>query len=310
MCSAAELWLKLYQNKVPFATILLVFSPIAIFLNLTLIVSFIATRQVTKNTSNVLIFLLSFCDLITAAVSMPLTSSILLNMRANDVCTKAVILFISSSNSCFSVLLTVFLAMDRYLHMSPNFHTRPSKIEKMWRKQNIYIFIVIVIILFVSAFAVAVVRISADVTLAIVSTFTGLLALNVLAIACLYIRGYLRIRRYVDNNPIYNEAGGSARTTPDYVRKLYKTVLILIMLAFVQYTPLCLAEIIAISVPFVKDEISTNATLYFSYFYELANLLSNSGCFTNCMVIFYFNKDANTWILTKIGAKRNTEQLS
>ena len=310
MCSAAELWLKLYQDKVLFATILLVFSPIAILLNLTLIASFIATRQITKNTSNVLIFLLSLCDLITGTVSMPLTSSILLDMTANDVCIKAIILFISSSNSSFSVLLTVFLAMDRYLHMSPSFQTRPSKLEKMLRKQNLYFFIVVVLILFISAFVIAAFHISAEVTLSIVSIFTGLLAINVLAIACLYIKGYLRIRRFVDNNPVYNEPGGSTRTTPDYVRKLYKTVLILIMLALIQYTPLCLAEIIAISAPSVKDEFSTDATSYFSYFYELASLLSNSGCFTNCLVILYFNKEAKTWIFTKIGVKRNAEQLS
>ena len=137
-CSYISSWLIFYKHKIPYAAILVILSFIAIILNLTLIVSFIATRQVTKNTSNILIFALSLSDLATGVVSMPLVASILLDKKAVDLCIKSKVFIILSGNGQYSVLLTVLLAVDRYLHMNPNIQNRPSLMRKILKKPNIY----------------------------------------------------------------------------------------------------------------------------------------------------------------------------
>ena len=304
-CNFSKIWFNLFPHKEPCAASLLVLSPITVLLNLGLIVSFIATRQVTKNTSNILIFSSSFCDLIHGAVIMPLTSSILLNMKAIDFCVKSIALFILTGIQHFSVALTVLLAMDRYLHMNTNIQANPSKLKKMLKKQNIYHVILVGLIIFISAFTIAALHINRMLTIAISAFFNGLLTIYEVVVACLYIRGYLRIRKFVDNNPVYNEPGGSTRTTPEYVRKLYKTVLILIILAFIQYAPLSVIHSIAIAFSY-EDAAKEHSSFVIAI--EVAQLASDAVLLFNCLVILHFNNEAKDWILRKIGIRKRSGQ--
>ena len=304
-CNFSILLLKLFPHKEPYAAVLLLLSPITVLLNLGLIVSFIATRQVTKNASNILIFSSSFCDLITAAVSMPLASSILLNMKGTDFCIKSMVLFVLSGIPHLSVALTVLLAMDRYLHMNTDIQGNPSKLKRMLKKQNICYLILVGFIVLISTFTIAALHINRMLTMTITAFFTILLTIYEVVVACLYIRGYLRIRRFVDNNPVYNEPGGSTRTTPDYVRKLYKTVLILIILAFVQYVPLSVIHTFAIAFDY---EQGANKHQFLVMAFEAAHLASNAVLPLNCLVILHFNNEAKTWILRKVGLRKISGQ--
>ena len=304
-CNFSILSFKLFPHKEPYAAVLLLLSPITVLLNLGLIVSFIATRQVTKNASNILIFSSSFCDLITAAVSMPLASSILLNMKGTDFCIKSMVLFVLSGIPHLSVALTVLLAMDRYLHMNTDIQGNPSKLKRMLKKQNICYLILVGFIVLISTFTIAALHINRMLTMTITAFFTILLTIYEVVVACLYIRGYLRIRRFVDNNPVYNEPGGSTRTTPDYVRKLYKTVLILIILAFVQYVPLSVIHTFAIAFDY---EQGANKHQFLVMAFEAAHLASNAVLPLNCLVILHFNNEAKTWILRKVGLRKISGQ--
>ena len=277
---------------------MLTFSPIAILFNITLLASFIATKQSTQNTSNILICALSISDLINGAFSMPFIASILLNMTSDDICIKLRIWFCFASNGYYSVFLTTLLAMDRYLHMNPDIRNRRSRMRKIFEKRNICNLIVFTATISLSFFVLGALNINSSLTSLITGTFIILSSVCILIITILYVRGYLRIRKFTDNSPVYNQPIGSTNTTPDYVRRLYKTVFVLVSLATFQHVPLCLVytvSVILLSFNKLKD----NATL--PYFFEVSSLSSNAGSFINCVAILYFNKQARKWVLARIG---------
>ena len=308
-CSTITSWLIFYEHKVPYAAILIIISPITILLNTALIVSFVATRQVTQNTSNILICILSFSDLTTGAVSMTLMANILLNMTADDLCIKTKVLMSFVSNGQFSIFVTVLLAIDRYLHMNPDIQNRPSRVKAIFKKKNICYPLMVAVIFLSSVFVMLVFDINTKLTMVITAIFTGLLAVYVIIIVCLYTRGYMRIRKFTDNNPIYNESLGSTNTTPDYVRRLYKTVLVLILMAFFQHIPMCVVHIIAIVLFPSREATAIKEKAIIPYFFEFAGLLANVGFFINSLAILHFNCKAKKWILAKLGMHRVTSQL-
>ena len=297
-CSSITDLYKMFAHKIPYVVILLVFSPITILLNLSLIVSFIATKQVTQNTSNILIFVLSLYDLTNGAIGMPLLSRILLDINTKDTCVKSKILIILSSSTQSAIFLTVLLALDRYLHMNPDIRAHPSKIMKVFKKPNIYFILAAMFIITSSLSAIIAFLLYETFTVSTSASVTSAFVLLLLFIACLYTRGYLRIRKFADNSPVYNEPIGS---TPDYIRKLYKTVLVIVSLTFIQYVPYCIVSIV-LAAQHSPTQLGSNPV--FSYFYDFATLSMHAGCFTNCLAILYFNTQARTWILKKIGIQR------
>ena len=295
-------WFNLYRHKVPYAAILLIFSPITILLNLILIVSFIVTRQVTQNTSNILLYVLSFSDLAIGAVSMPLTASNLLNMNDDSFCIKGKVLSVITSINHSSLILTILLAVDRYLHMNPDIQNRPSRFAKILERPYIYYLIVIVFITCNSLSASIAFMFSTKMKVAIAITITGILFIQIIIITCLYIRGFLRIRKFADNSPVYSESVGSTASRPDYVRRLYKTVMVILSLTFVQYLPYNV--IIFLSMIYPK----LSYIEIFAYFFDFATLSIYAGSFTNCFAVLYFNSSAKEWIFRKIGIRRTVDQ--
>ena len=300
-CDDMKSWLNLYRHKVPYAAIMLIFSPITILLNMTLIASFMATRQVTQNTSNILLYALSFTDLVTGAVSMPLTASSLLNMTDDNFCIKGKILIAFSGNGQSSIMLTLLLAVDRYLHMNPNIQNRPSRFAKIFKKPYIYYLIVVLFIISNSISASIAFTFASKMIVAIATAFTGLLVVQIAIITCLYARGFLRIRKFTDSNPVYSESVGSAGPRPDYVRRLYRTVMVILSLTFVQYVPYCTLSIISM---IFRNSMQLHSSAIYAYIHDFATLTIYSGSFTNCFAVLYFNNSAKDWIFRKIGIQR------
>ena len=301
-CSSITDLYKMFAHKIPYAVILLVFSPITILLNLSLIVSFIATKQVTQNTSNILIFVLSLYDLTTGAIGMPILASMLLDISAKDTCLKAQILTILSSSTQSSIILTVLLALDRYLHMNPDIRAHSSKIMKIFKKPNIYFILAAMFIITNSLSATIPFLLHDTYTVSISTSVASFYSILLLFIAFFYTRGYLRIRKFADNSPVYNESMGS---TPDYVRKLYKTVLVIVSLTFIQYIPYSVV-CIALAVHHSPKQLSSNPV--FAYCFDFATLSLHAGFFTNCFAIIHFNTKAKSWILSKTGIQKITQQ--
>ena len=283
----------MFVHKEPYAATLLAFSPITILLNLSLIISFIATKQVTQNTSNILIFALNLYDLTAGMFTMPLTANVLLSNDSSDTCIKSKLLIILSCNGQSSIFLTVLLALDRYLHMNPDIHSRPSKMKKALKTPNVYVVLAGILITTNAVSAIIAFELYRQLTVSIATSVAGIFSILLTILVCLYIRGYLRIRKFADNNPVYNEPMGS---TPDYVRKLYKTVLVIVALALIQHAPYCVAGLI-IALHHNPTQLSYGPV--FAYFFDFATLSTHAGCFTNCLAILYFNTQAKNWIISK-----------
>lgn len=290
-------------HKVMFASILLALSPVSILLNLTLIISLVAAKQVTQNISSLLIFIMTLCDFVSGAVGMPLAGSILLDLTQNDVCIELRILIIVGGFVTYSTILAALTAIDRYLHMNPNIRRDRSLVKHIFEKPTIYYLLVLVFICSISYPAIIAFHMIRNQTLDTVIGFisTGFLVIYIVVTTCLYTRGYLRIRKFTDNNLIYGEAVGQNGRKPDYVRRLYKTVLALVLLACFHVLPLCLLKGSMVLAYFFKISVDTNIL---PYFFEISLLLFYTNCITNCLVIFHFNKTARHWIKKKIGIKR------
>ena len=304
-CIAWSQLLAFLDHKVLYAAILLTFSPIAILLNLILIISFISTHQLTQNISNLLICVLSFSDLIVGVVSMPLKSSILLNITSNNYCTKINILIFFNCFQNFSAMLTVLLAIDRYLHMNPCIQSRPSKLRKLMEKPKIYYLIISLFIICLLLFGFNGFYNSEMLMYAAIITSLSLLSIHIIIITFLYARGYLRIRKFTDSNPVYCDNDGSSASTPDYVRRLYKTVLVLILLALFQYVSYCLVWITAtVLLLLEKVKVSMFVTVG-----EFSALFMYAGCITNCFAVLHFNKQARHWILKQLRITQTEDQI-
>ena len=285
--------LQFIPHKVPFASILITFSLLTVLLNSILIFSFVATKQVTQHTSNLLIFFISLSDLATGLIFMPIVANILLYTDTEDICLKLKIYVLGGGFGTFSAMLAVLVAIDRYLHMNPDLHNRQSITRKMFKMPFVFISILVVFWLIMSLPIVTIFRgiENGMLNVAISCTSVVILASLILITVALYTRGYLRIRRVADNNPVYRESG----ETPEYVRSLYKTVLVLVLLVCVHLVPyfglrLALMIVSILKVPY--NVAIMNLTFEFSL------LLSYSSCITSSMAVLYLNKKAKNWIST------------
>ena len=206
-----------------------------------------------------------------------------------------------------STLLTVFLGIDRYLHMNPDIRNRQSRIKKIFKTPCIYYLIGFLVTFLMAYFAFAAFYIHGNAFIDIASFFlTSLVTTAITITACLYTKGYLRIRNFTDSNPVYCNSGGSSER-PEYVRSLYKTVMVLVCLVCIHYLPLSIISIVAAILKYSKISFDGNL---FAYFYEFAVLLVYASWFTNSFAILYFNKKAKNWIISKLRLKHAVNQTT
>ena len=279
-----------------YSIVLIIYCPIVVILNTVLIIAFIATKEAVKNTSNLLIMCISFTDLLNGAAIMPLFVYILNNIDRKDICSIASVVMVAGGTlGSINFMLTTLLAIDRFLHMNPNIQNRPSLLRRVLKISNVgYIIVAEVIVAFTFAGLGVIFLTSKNKVLAFLGPAEVLgAALYVSIVTGLYVKGYKRIRTFTDENPVYQESGEQ----PNYIKSLYKTVLVLVVLVSVSYLPYCLAQGIGYILISTKMSPSSDA---FAYFNEISYLVTYSSYFTNCLVILYFNKKANTWVLRNL----------
>ena len=306
-CVAAESILGGFPHAILYSVVILVYSPIIVIINLALIISFIATKQATKNTSNFLIMCLSFSDLVQGTVILPMFAYILFNGDSNDICTTTkVLLILGGAFGNFSAILTVLVAIDRYLHMNPKIQVKSSLITTVFKVSNIGYLVMTVFIVVVS-FAILSTMLLASRSL--IMAFIGIFSVAGISIyisttTCLYISGYRRIRSFTDQNPVYQETGASGEQ-PKYVKNLHKTVLILVLEVFATYLPYSIAQGIVLALQVGKVPYNTTA---FAYCIEISGMLMHSNHFVNGLVVLYFNDKARAWIFHKCMRRRITTE--
>ena len=292
---------EIYHSSFPFVVTMVgigsaILSPITVCLNTLLMASFIAKKQVSQNTSNFLIMFLCLSDLVNGAVAMPLLASILLSNHGKTRCIRSTIGNLTFYFFNFlSATITVLIAIDRYLNMNPHLE-RQSRLYKVFQKPQIYYLLAFVAISML-AFSLANVLLSREFSvnlglliIANVILFTAAISV----VATLYIKGYIRIRKFTEASPIYRERNA---TRPQYVRNLYRSVLVLVLVMMLIYVPLCMATIaVLIDVLMGSGNVSRVAySINFS-----STLLLYLNCTINVLVVLWFNNVAKQWVLRKI----------
>ena len=290
-----------------FACILIATAFFTVIVNVLLLTSFIATKQAMKNTSNFLITCLSLVDLLNGAMALPLMSLLFLaNGKMENCFVLTASLMSPAILTNISGYITVLIAIDRYIHMNPDFHNRPSKLAKLFEKPRLYILLVVSSTLAgaVSASSFFVYKMGTFGT-TIANILLVVLAMFFLSfMVTIYASGYLRIRQFTVDNPVH--ATQSTTDGPMYLRELYKTILIVLVTLVVAYTPYLLLIFIT-TVLLVVDP--NKLTLGLLQLRTATLLLMFSTCITNTLVIFYRNKKTKGWLLGKIQCHRNRAVL-
>eukprot|EP00112_Aurelia_sp_Birch-Aquarium-sp1_P009737 Seg2116.5 transcript_id=Seg2116.5/GoldUCD/mRNA.D3Y31 product="hypothetical protein" protein_id=Seg2116.5/GoldUCD/D3Y31 len=199
-----------------------------------------------------------------------------------------------------SEAFTVLLAMDRYMHMNPNMN-KESKLRKIFTKPYLYFVLflgftqppcgaVIIYYMYVpeNVFSMGILYLYGNLFNIFAITF----------IAGMYGKGYTRVRRFADDNPVYRNENGTTNR-PEYVRKLFKSVLILTVAMFFTYLPVTIGNTV-LGVFMIQGKfLPAQLILYidFSYAFVFAN------CTMNCIVVFHHNDVARQWIKGKVLTK-------
>ncbi len=276
----------------------IILSAFIVTISSLLIVSFVATKQSMKNTSNFLIVFLSIMDCLNGATTVPLFGLGLLSINSTfDELALFAAKALFPSFGLISVNLTILIGCDRYLHMNPELN-RQSRIRKLFKKPKIYILIFCIVVFAIPFSIVEYTWGNGDSLLqTILLTFYSLMMLITMStLLVVYIRGYGRIRHFVAENPVYSNRGSTKE--PEYVRELYKTVLLLLIAMLISYSPACIYFTTKVALLYTDPTKLSSSEFKFSSYAGLLFLFSNS--FTNALIIIYRNRKSKTWLSRKV----------
>ena len=287
-----------------------VLAPLTVTVNCLLLASMIGSKQALSNTSHKLVTCTSIISLLSGASCMPLMAMTFLPYVMNGWLPVALQL-IGSFLFFLSSFVMVLMAVDRYIHMKASFAGRRSIFEKLLTGR------LILVPLSLCVMCSALVSV-ASIKFHTFGNIGKMVALVVMAvchlifipcIAVLYIRGYIRVKEFVQHNPVYNEpfrqgnlesssgsshAGTQARVRPAYVRNLQKTVLILIITLMITHTPVALAGVIFPIIyatgkqPMKLSEVIDVLSLFYYHHFIIHGL-----------VVFKMNHRARDWLVRR-----------
>ncbi len=275
-----------------------IYCLVIISFNIVLIFSFFATKQSMRNTSNLIIVCWSVSDILIGAIVMPMQLIESLWFDSAKLCS----MFKVSKTLQFlfggiSFAMTMLLAIDRYVHMNPNFLENESKIAKLFRRPIIYI-LIFVCCTFITAISLSL-HFLMEINPQIMAYFTVITAIILLIMipifVTIYTRSYLRIRRFVAENLVYQNRGeADSNESPEYLKELFKTVLLLVVLAVISCFPFIAFTLTSTILSFVNQSyINTTRFVIISH---IANICVCSNSFLNALIILYRNKKSRKWL--------------
>ena len=284
------------------AALLTTLIPTTIAMNSILIAALTATKQVAMNTMNFLLVCLSVSDILNGFLPMLFLAvwfyghQTINNCIFENLTLSSISLFYSISS-----MLTVLMAVDRYLHMNPDIERR-SRLAKFFERPKIYYAVVVLLLPSIPVFLLfALLDSSAQIIAGILNlAYAAFDILLLSVISLLYIRGYLRIRRFTIESPVYT-ANNAASTKPQYVRSLFKTVLLLIIAQLVTYTPMAIASFALAATMFLKRSARVNALFLYTY---ISRVIMFANGVINSAIIFYHNKKARKWVQQKFSLQK------
>ena len=283
-------------------------APVTLIVNCLLMTAMIGTKQALSNTSNILIMFMSVFNTISATVSMPLLALVFSSYR---VTTTLVIAsqFIGSFLFFLSSLVMILMAVDRYLHMDASLTTRRSMLRKLFTRKWIAVPLAMCI---ASSLLISVASIKlftfGNISIIIILVLLAVLNLILMpGIAALYIRGYIRVKKFAQQNPVYCNARqpciensqtvhvSSTDFKPAYVRNLQKTVLSLIIALMITHTPFAIAAIMLPIFHLIGKQPTALLIIY-----DIITLIYYHHFLVNGLIVFKMNKKARSWLLRPV----------
>ena len=269
-----------------------ILSPVIFSLNLLLIVAFFKTKQAMSNSSNFLIMCILASDLLNGAIAVPLVSYFNFTSEPPG-CNmppeyEAMLSFFGST----TFLLTIVLAADRYIHMNPSIE-RPTKCARIFKRPYLYVIVTLVVVSSLTYQFICVI-VAGRFCLAAIKKFvdTVMLMICLLYFIFSYIHGYLRIRKFVDNSPVYqNETNRANR--PQYVLRLHRHIMVLIISLIVGYVPLLVHKFVVGVYTFSKTECGSSLVCIFNDVIIPVLFVSRLA---SPFIVLCYNKDMRTWV--------------
>ncbi len=271
--------------------IFLILSLLTTATNTLLIASLIATKQCTINTTNFLITCLSTSFLLIGIILMPIYSIqyIWHDLETDNLTMASAVLTAGFSGINLSLILLI--AVDRYLHMDPDFHQNSTRLKKCFERPQIYV-VVTISIGISSLLACAQFLLNAKGIYNLV--YTILTIITLCTSVAVYIRGYNRIRHHIAGNPVYAD-----RTEePEYIKQLYKTVLILLVTLMISLLPISIAICITAANQIISGSEGQTNELYI--FGTLSYYLYHSYSVANPLIVCYRNTKCRKWIVDRM----------
>ncbi len=270
------------------------YAVLIVVVNVLLIISLFATKQSMLNASNFLIVCLSASDTVIGAVLLPILGYRRLSYPS---AVSYALHKISSPLQYYlfavTAITSMLLVIDRYNHMNPNFRS-PSKLQKFFERPTIYatVFIASCVLpaVFSAAFHLTTINHPETIPYALLC-FDILSILFITACLAVYIHGYVRIRRFVAENQIH----ANSNESPEYLRELFKTVFILLLVLFISCIPAITHNIIYLISVFQQIRILQPKTMY--VLHKVSTFLFYTNSLANALIIFYRNKASKDWVL-------------
>ncbi len=280
-----------------FGIIFIAYAPVILVLNVLLVVSLKATKQSLKNTSNLLITCLSVSDALSGIILLPLLGiehiwyADLGHSSLNPI--RQVLQIFFGTNS---IGMTMLLAIDRYLHMNPDFQRSPSRFAKLFERPRVFMTIIATYSFFAVVSVAYYFQMGSKRSLFFSLAFTVFNMAVIASFIVVYTRGYFRIRRHVAENPIHaNRAErNSTDGRPVYLNELFKTVLLLLILMLITWTPLLLLNLL--TTIDVVGSYQFYSSGPFNIFIRVSFLCFYSNAAISTLIIFYRNKKSKEWL--------------
>ncbi len=286
------------SNAEYFGIIQFIFSPVIVVVNMLLVYSFYATKQTLTSGSNFWIVCQSISDTLIGAIVMPLAGIRKMFLHSQEHCT---LILTSFSLQIFlaglSLCSTLLLAVDRYLHLNPDFQRSPSRLVKFFKPPKVY-FLALICFLLNAAISIGyhfAVKTGQKLVFIFATYYTIVTTASMVLFIVMYIRGYLRIRNFVAENQVYaNREGSNLQEPPEYLKKLFVTVLMILIVVFVSGLPNIILNLLFMIILDGEDDVA--ASTGFTVYREISFLLYYSNCFVNALIIIYRNDKSKQWL--------------
>ncbi len=304
--------------SIVFCAIYAIYCPVIITVNIVLIVSFFATKQSMKNTSNLLIVCLSISDSLIGAIVMPMLFLGSLWFNSPKLCPTLRISIPLQYFFCgMSFTMTMLLAIDRYIHMKPNVVENESKIAKLFKVPIVYI-LIFACLSFCASISLSLhflMKTNPQILAYFTALFTLILLLMMPIFVAIYSCGYLRIRRFVAENQAYqNRREANSNESPEYLKELFKTVLLLVIATVVTYLPFLALNLSTTILSFANKSYIINSNVFLIIAHTaIGFIFANS--FANALIILFRNKKSRKWLKERLHScckqkKKEEEQSS